>query len=153
MKNITSLLMILLLIFTFSTPTEVQAVEKLTSGSYYGKVTKVIDGNSFTFQSIDGHDITIKISGIDTSENPYALELTQAYLQGKNVRVEILPLAIANLQPYCYGVVYYNNVDVAKQYIQSGYCEVDYNTISPSYKTSYTAFQNDAKYYREGIWK
>ncbi len=153
MKKITSLLIALVLIFTFATPSEVSATEKLVSGNYYGKVTSVINGDSFTLQTIDGNNLTVKIAGIDISENPYAYEITQAYLQGKNVRVEVLPIAIANLQPYYYGVVYYNNVDVAKQYLQSGYCRINSSTISSTYITSYTNLQNRAKYARHGIWK
>ncbi len=153
MKKITSLLLALLFVFTFSMSSDVLATEKLPSGSYYGKVNRIIDGDSFEFKSIDGSNMTIKIAGINTTTNPSALELTKAALQGKNVRVNILSITSANLKPYYYGVVYLNEIDLAKMYLVSGYCKVNKNTISSEYINSYTSAENEARYFRIGIWK
>ncbi len=153
MKRITSFLLTLILIFTFATPTQVFAKEKALPGTYYGKVTKVFDGNSFLLESLDGQDLTFKIAGIDTSVNPDAFELTKTILLGTNVKVELIPVSTANLTPYSYGIVYYNNVDLAKIYLQSGFCKVDSKTVSSSLAKTYTSYENTAKYYKEGIWK
>ncbi len=152
MKNITSLLVTFLLTFSLLSPTNVFAVEKLPTDSYYGKVTRIIDGNSFTLKTINGENLNIKIAGIETVEYQYALELTEAFILGKNVRVQIVPISSTNLQPYYYGIVYYNGDDVAKQYLLSGYATFNSKTIIPYYSKIYTSYQFSAQYYGEGIW-
>ncbi len=153
MKRISSLLLTFLLVFAFLAPTQVSAEEKALPGTYYGKVTRVIDGNSFVLDSLDGQTLTIKISGINTSTNPDALGLTTAFLLGQNIKVELTSDTSTYLQPYYYGVVYVNDIDIAKMYLQSGFCKVDVNTVPAGNQRVYLAYQNDAKYYREGIWK
>ncbi len=153
MKRISTLLLAFLLIFTLITPTEVSAEEKTIPGTYYGKVTRVVDGNSFELHSLDGQDLSVKIAGINTSVNPDALGLTKAFLLGKNIKIEILTTPSSNLQPFYYAIVYMNNIDIAKMYLQSGICKVNYNTMPTGYERVYSAYQNDAYYYSEGIWR
>ncbi len=153
MKRISSLLLTFLLVFVFIAPNQVSAVEKTIPGIYYGKVTRVIDGNSFVLDSLDGQSLTIKIAGINTSSNPDALALTTAFLQGQNLKVDLSSDTSTYLQPYYYGVVYVNDIDIAKMYLQSGFCKVDPTTVPAGNLRIYQAYQNDAKYWREGIWK
>ncbi len=152
-KRLSPLLLTLVLFFTFATPTQVLAQEQTYPGTYNGKVTKVIDGNSFQIETLDGQEIAIKIAGIDTTPNKDALKLTNALLLGKNIKVEVLSNTYYNKKPYSYAIVYYNNQDVASMYLQSGYCKVDSSKISSTLAQTYNSYQNTAKYYKEGIWK
>ncbi len=153
MKRIYSLLLAFLLAFTLITPTQVSAVEKTWPGTYNGKVTKIIDGNSFNLRTQDGQDLTIKIAGINSSKNSDALELTKALLLGKNIKVDVLSLSSTYLQPYYYGVVYIDNNDIAKWYLLSGYCNLDYASVPSGNLQVYTNYLNSAKYNKVGIWK
>lgn len=144
------LMFALSIIFTIQSP--VQAMGQTTpSGTIYGKVVRVVDGNAFVFQTVNKENYTIQIAGVDTSSNPDAYKFLTSFLQGKNISVEFYP--VANNKPYCYGVVLYNKMDIGYQMLYSGIGEYSSNTILSNYKSEYSKAQNIAKNKKVGIWR
>lgn len=151
-SKLASFALVLFLVVTFM---PVEAFAKTATkpiGTIHGKVTNIVDGNAFEIRTLDNQNLTIKIAGIDTTVNPDAYTFLKAFLQSKNVKVEIINLAITNIQPYSYGVVYVDDTDISKAILQSGLAEYESTTISATYKNRYIGYQNEAKYNKEGIW-
>lgn len=151
-NKLLSFTLALLLMVTFTPVHTFAATVVKPTGTLHGKVTNVVDGDAFKFRTLDNKSLIIKIAGIDTTENPDAYALLKSVLQGKNVKVEIINLPIANIQPYSYGVVYIGNTDISKPMLQSGLAEYNPATISATYKNSYIIYQNEAKRNKEGMW-
>lgn len=142
---------LLLMFILTATPIQAFAVTK-PIGTLHGKVTNVVDGDAFVIKTLDNQKLTIKIAGIDTTPNPDAYTFLKSFLQGKNVKVEIISIATTNIQPFNYGVVYIDNTDISKLILQSGLAEYEPTTISSTYKNRYIGYENEAKYNYEGIW-
>ena len=122
------------------------------AGTIEGTVISVADGDTFTLQTQDGQEVTIRLAEIDSPEGdqPYSIDSRKALaamIDGKVVRVK----AHHRKDQFgrTIGRVYADDVDVVEEMVRIGAAWVhrDYVTDRSLY-----ALEREAKAAEKGLW-
>lgn len=133
------------------------------SGKHYGRVYKVIDGDTFWVKNEQGNNVKIRLIGIDAPEDKNAFKkkkhpfgkVSKRYLDSLILDKEIrLEYDVDSLDRYgrTLAYAYLSNTFINADMIQNGYALL--MTIPPNvrYESQFVVLQKYARKNRLGLW-
>ena len=151
-KNITSIILIISIIFGFAIPTYSKEINQITENNVSAKVIQVLDGDTIKVQLKNNDTSYVKLKGIDAKGFDASYNYLTSALLGQNVTL-IKDGTSYTGGKFNYMIVYCNGRNINNEMVENGYAVIDTKQDKGGTYNTLISYQNTAKLNSSGIWR